>query len=84
MNRNKGKQRLIQLHDEIYKQIIPNHFNKSIKYIPHITIGRCNDIKKVDSFEYEFDTKVDEVSIELIGEHEESIIIKNIKIGGLL
>ena len=84
LNCTKGNQTLIQLHDEIYKQIIPNHFNKSIKYIPHITIGRCNDIKKVDSFEYEFDTKVDEVSIELIGEHEESIIIKNIKLGGLL
>lgn len=84
MHINKGKQRLIQLHDEIYKQIIPNHFNKSIKYIPHITIGKCNDIKKVDAFKYEFVTIVDEVSIELIGEPEESIIIKNIKLGGLL
>ena len=37
---------------------------------------------KLDSFDYEFTTVVDEISIELIGEHEESIIIKRIKLGG--
>ena len=34
-------------------------------------------------FNYEFKTIIDEVSIELIGEEEKSIIIKNIKLGVL-
>ena len=83
LNCTKGNQKIIQLHNEIYKKIIPNHFKKSIKYIPHITLGQSNNIKKLDSFTYEFETIVDEISIELIGEHEESIIIKNIKLGGI-
>ena len=65
----------------ILGQIIPLHLNKSIKYIPHITLGSAHNIKELDSFYYEFKTVVDEISIELIGEHEESIIIKNIKLG---
>ena len=73
----------MQLHDKIYEQILPSHFKNSIKYIPHITLGKANNIHEFDSFDYEFKTVVDEISIELIGEHEESIIIKNIKLGGL-
>lgn len=49
---------------------------------PHITLGKANNIQELDSFDYEFTTVVDEISIELIGEHEESIIIKKIKLGG--
>lgn len=75
-----GRKKIIQLHNEIYRQILPTHFKKSIKYIPHITLGRSNNLKELDSFEYEFETIVDEISIELIGEQEESIIIKNIKL----
>lgn len=82
LNCIQGNQEIIELHNEIYKQIITSHSKKSSKYIPHITLGRSNDIHELDSFDYEFKTVVDEISIELIGEHEESIIIKNIKLGG--
>ena len=58
-------------------------FKNYIKYIPHITLGKANNIQELDSFDYEFKTVVDEIAIELIGEHEESIIIKKIKLGGL-
>lgn len=83
LNCIQGNQEIIELHNEIYKQIIASHSKKSSKYIPHITLGRFNDIQELDSFDYEFKTVVDEIAIELIGEHEESIIIKNIKLGGL-
>ena len=79
-----GYQKIIQLHDKIYKQILPTHFKSSIKYIPHITLGQSDNIEEFSTFVYEFKTIVDEVSIESIGEHEESIKIKNIKLGGLL
>lgn len=58
------------------------HFKKSIKYVPHITLGQSNNIKDLDLFDYDFKTIVDELAVELIGEHEESIIVKNIKLGG--
>ena len=58
------------------------HFKKSIKYVPHITLGQSNNIKDLDLFDYDFKTIVDELAVELIGEHEESIIDKNIKSGG--
>ena len=80
LNCMKGDQEIIELHNEIYKQILTSHLKKSIKYIPHITLGKANNIENLDSFNYEFKTIVDEISIELIGEYEESIIIKNIKL----
>lgn len=82
LNCIQGNQEIIQLHDKIYEQILPSHFKKSIKYIPHITLGVANNIDNLNAFEDEFKIIVDEISIELIGEHEESIIIKNIKLGG--
>ena len=81
LNCMNGDQEIIELHNEIYKQILPSHLKKSIRYIPHITLGVANNIEGLGSFNYEFKAIVDEVSIELIGEDEESIIIKNIKLG---
>lgn len=75
-----GRQKIIQLHDEIYKQILPTHLNTSIKYIPHITLGQSDNIKDFSLFEDEFKTIVDTISIELIGKNEESIILKKIKL----
>lgn len=97
LNCVKGSQEIIQLHDEIYNKILPNHLNKSIKYIPHITLGQSSSIEKqnsstcefesiviegLNSFTYEFESIVDDVSIELIGKNEESILIKTINLGG--
>lgn len=83
LNCIKGHKQIINLHDEIYRKIIPTHLNTSIKYIPHITLGQSESIDNLKDFHYEFNTIVDEVSIELIGKNEESTIIKNIKLGGL-
>lgn len=55
-------------------------YNNTLKR--DITLDQSNNIEEFSTFTYEFKTIVDEVSIELIGEHEESIIIKNIKLGG--
>lgn len=82
LNCVKGNQEIIQLHDEIYNKILPNYLKKSIKYIPHITLGQSSSIEELDSFTYEFESIVDEVSIELIGKNEESILIKTINLGG--
>lgn len=80
LNCTKGNSILIDLHDEIYNKLIPNYLNKSIKYIPHITLGQANNLEDFSNFNYEFTTIVDEICVELIGEDEESIIIGNIKL----
>ena len=82
LNCIQGKREIIQLHDKIYKNILPSHFKDSIKYVPHITLGKSNNIKEFTLFDVEFKTIVDQISIELIGKNEESIILKNIRLGG--
>lgn len=81
LNCIKGNNELLRLHDDIYEKIIPSHFKKSIKYIPHLTLGQADNLKDFSNFNYEFTTTINEVSIEFIGKNEESIIIKNIKLG---
>lgn len=81
LNCVKGNYEILKLHDDIYEKIIPSHFKKSIKYIPHITLGQADNLKDFSNFNYEFTTIINEVSIEFIGSNEESIIIKNIKLG---
>lgn len=82
LNCIKGNNEILRLHDDIYEKIIPSHFKKSIKYIPHITLGQADNLEDFSNFNYEFTTTINEVSIEFIGKNEESIIIKNIKLGG--
>ena len=79
LNCIEGAEIIFELHDEIYEKILPNHLKKEIKYIPHITLGQTEDIKELENFEYEFTTLIDEISIEFIGDNEESIIIEKIK-----
>lgn len=80
LNCIKGTENIIKLHDEIYKKILTNHKKKSITYVPHITLGQASNIDEFKNFDYKFTTLIDEISIELIGENEESIIIKNLKL----
>ena len=78
LNCIKGSDNLIKLHYDIYKNILPHKFNKSINYTPHITLGQASNLDNFNDFNTEFKTLVTELSIELIGENEESIIIQNI------
>lgn len=80
LNCIEGAETIYKLNNEIYEKIIPTHFKKEIKYIPHITLGQADNIEEFKDFDYQFTTIVDEVSIEFIGENEESIIIGNIKL----
>ncbi len=81
LNCIKGNNEILRLRDDIYKKIIPSHFKKSIKYLPHITLGQADNLEDFSNFNYEFTTTINEVYIEFIGKNEESIIIKNIKLG---
>lgn len=75
-----GSKNIIDLHDKIYNNILPTHLKKNIKYIPHITLGKSNNIENLKDFDYEFETIIDEISLEEIGKNEESIIINTIQL----
>lgn len=55
-------------------------YNNTLKR--DITLDQSNNIEEFNTFAYEFEIIVNEITIEAIGEHEESIIIKNIRLGG--
>ena len=76
----KGFEEIIKLHDEIYEKILPSHYKKSIKYVPHITLGQADSLEGFEDFNFSFSCMVKEVSLELIGKNEESIIIQNISL----
>jgi len=76
-----GKDKIIQLHDELYKNEFKN-FDLGFVYIPHITVGKftsVNELNKayecIKSINDSFSAVVNRISVEMIGENEESIII---------
>lgn len=81
LNVKKGKKELIYLHDSLYSGILNEH-NLGLKYIPHMTVGKLSTVEEMDMaydvlkrMEIEFDTVVYKISVEMIGENDESIII---------
>lgn len=76
----KGREKILEIHKDIYETILPTRKEKAKNYIPHITLGKSDSIEKFKNFNHEFSTTIDEISIELIGENEESIILANIKL----
>ena len=81
LNCIQGSDSIVKLHDEIYDKIFPSHFNKSRVYVPHITLGQACDISDFKDFKDVFRTCIDTICVELIGENEESIVLKSIKLG---
>lgn len=81
LNCVEGREKIQNLHDVLYSTSpLSSHLNTNIKYIPHITLGYTDSInfKLNDNFE----SIIDEIVIEKIGEHDESIIIAKIKLEG--
>lgn len=69
----------------IYNILYENEFKKldlGLQYVPHMTIGKLPTVELLDdaynhvkSMEDCFSTVVDKVSVEMIGDNEESIIV---------
>lgn len=83
----KGKDIITEMHNILYS----NEFsilNTGLPYEPHMTVGKFptvgelnkayDDVKNVDSF---FTSFIKKVSVEMIGENEESIIIIEKQLG---
>ncbi len=82
----KGKGIIEAIHDDLYSDCFKD-YDLGLPYIPHMTVGKLNNEQELDgaceyvkNIDVSFRTLVDKVSVEMIGEHEESIIAFEIKL----
>lgn len=86
----KGGDILSKLHYQLHQGLLKPYqspWTKDGSYEPHITLGRFESqeemqkaFDEVKEMEMVFETMVDQVYVEIIGEHEESIIEGSIKL----
>ena len=81
LNLEKGCESITQIHDSLYANEFKS-FDMGYEYVPHITVGKLPTAEEMDAaFESirnigeTFTTRVRRISVEMIGEHEESIIV---------
>ena len=80
LNCKEGKEKIIQIHDKIYEEILPTHYKRERAYIPHITLGQSDNIEMLKDFNEKFETIIDELTIEFIDKDEKSIVLDRIKL----
>lgn len=81
LNVVQGSDVIKSIHDKLYKGKL-RKFDAGYDYVPHMTVGNVSSSELLDkAFEDvkkchdKFSTMVKKISVEMIGEHEESIII---------
>lgn len=80
LNVKVGNDEIIQLHDKLYTRILRQHLNRSLTYIPHLTVGRIKDkrgfhlaLQGTEGFNETFEAIVHEIIVESIDENGMSI-----------
>lgn len=81
LNVVQGMDVIKNIHERLYKDKL-KQFDAGYDYVPHMTVGKVsslelldkalNDVNKCND---KFSTVVKKISVEMIGEHEESIIV---------
>ena len=74
LNIVEGKEIIKEINYKIYENILNDIDIKKYNYEPHITLGNTNNINESIELDEEFETIVNSVIVETIGENEESII----------
>ncbi len=76
-----GAEEVVYIHQLLYDNEF-KEYDVGLKYIPHMTIGKLptaellnNAFNNIKSPDYTFSTIVKKISVEMIGDNEESIII---------
>lgn len=88
LNIQKGSEEIIEIHKRLYTDILENYFPDWLKgktFLPHMTIGNFDNeekfqiaIKDTRNITDSFKTIVNEISVEIIDDNEDSIIELNI------
>ncbi|MBZ9635083.1 2'-5' RNA ligase family protein [Clostridium sp. FP1] len=81
LNIVQGMNVIKNIHDMLYKDKL-KQFGMAYDYVPHMTVGKVSSKALLDKAFYDvnkcndkFSTVVKKISVEMIGEHDESIII---------
>lgn len=81
LNVIEGMDIIKNIHDRLYKDKI-KQFDAGYDYVPHMTVGKVSSMELLDKafddvnkYKDKFSTVVKKISVEMIGEHEESIIV---------
>jgi 2'-5' RNA ligase len=81
LNVKEGNDKLIELHDKLYTNILEKYKDNAYTYIPHVTIGRLkneNEFKQAlletKDFDFIFTSTVNEIAVEIIDDQDNSII----------
>ena len=81
-----GNDEIVNLHDRLYEGIFKK-YKVDIPYVPHMTVGNLKTVKEMElaykelkNNNYQFETIVDTISVEMIGENGESIVNINYKL----
>ena len=81
LNMTKGAEEIMKIHEELYKNEFAPH-GIDFEYDPHMTVGKFETEAALDDAfsavmckRDVFASTVNKISVEMIGEHEESIII---------
>ena len=74
LNIVEGKEIINEINHKIYENILTDVEIKKYNYEPHITLGTTNNPNEKIELNEEFETIVDSIVVEQIGENEESII----------
>lgn len=74
LNIVEGKEIINEINHKIYENILMDVDIKKYNYEPHITLGTTNNPNEKIELNEEFETIVDSIVVEQIGENEESII----------
>lgn len=81
LNVVQGMDIIRNIHDMLYKDKLKK-FDGGYDYVPHMTVGKVSSMELLDkafddvnNCNDKFSTVVKKISVEMIGEHEESIIV---------
>ncbi|WP_055668653.1 2'-5' RNA ligase family protein [Desnuesiella massiliensis] len=88
LNIQKGNDEIVELHKRLYTGILQDYYPKWLKgktFLPHMTVGSLHNeeefekaINETRNTEDTFKSTVNEISVEIIDENEDSIIELNI------
>lgn len=81
LNVVQGMDEIKEIHDNLYKDKLEQFYSGN-EYVPHMTVGKLSSkelleeaFNDVNKYKDKFSAVINKISVEMIGEHEESIII---------
>lgn len=80
LNIIEGEEIINEINYKIYKNILKSINTQKYNYDPHITLGTTNNLDEIIELNDEFETIVNSIVVEKIGENEESIIESEINL----